>query len=138
MNKYSITNINELNNLAPLIWQEIKNYNIILLNGNMGAGKTTLVSSLLKHQGVKDPVSSPTYSLVNEYHHPNGEIYFHFDFYRINSLNEAHDMGVEEYLYSGKKCFIEWAEKIEQLIPDNFITINIETEANIRYISIVN
>lgn len=107
--------------------QEILDQNpnkIILFNGEMGAGKTTLIKQLCKILGVKDATSSPTFSLVNEYQADQGLIY-HFDCYRLKSEIEALDMGIDEYLYSGHWCFIEWAEKIENLIPEQHSIVNI-------------
>ncbi|WP_347053412.1 tRNA (adenosine(37)-N6)-threonylcarbamoyltransferase complex ATPase subunit type 1 TsaE [Flavobacterium olei] len=101
-------------------------HKIILFNGEMGVGKTTLIKQLCKSLGITDATSSPTFSLVNEYQIPNGKKVYHFDFYRIKEETEALDMGVDDYLYSGNWCFIEWSEKIESLIPDEHSTINIE------------
>ena len=99
---------------------------IILFNGEMGVGKTTLIKQLCKSLGITDATSSPTFSLVNEYQIQNGKKVYHFDFYRIKQETEALDMGVDDYLYSGNWCFIEWSEKIESLIPEEHSTINIE------------
>ncbi|WDF65601.1 tRNA (adenosine(37)-N6)-threonylcarbamoyltransferase complex ATPase subunit type 1 TsaE [Flavobacterium sp. KACC 22763] len=98
---------------------------IILFNGEMGVGKTTLIKQLCKSLGITDATSSPTFSLVNEYQIPNGKKVYHFDFYRIKQETEALDMGVDDYLYSGNWCFIEWSEKIANLIPEEHSTINI-------------
>ena len=98
---------------------------IILFNGEMGVGKTTLIKQLCKSLGVQDATSSPTFSLVNEYYTTNNQIVYHFDFYRLNKETEALDMGVDDYLYSGNWCFIEWSEKIENLLPEETSTINI-------------
>jgi tRNA threonylcarbamoyladenosine biosynthesis protein TsaE len=92
----------------------------------MGAGKTTLIKSICKVLGVKDNVSSPTFSLVNEYHTIKGEIVYHFDFYRIKSEEEASDIGVDEYFYSDEYCFVEWPSMIPSLWPDEYVMINIE------------
>ncbi|MCY1453623.1 tRNA threonylcarbamoyladenosine biosynthesis protein TsaE [compost metagenome] len=92
----------------------------------MGVGKTTLIKQLCKSLGVEDATSSPTFSLVNEYQIPNEKKVYHFDFYRIKQETEALDMGVDDYLYSGNWCFIEWSEKIANLIPEEHSTINIE------------
>ncbi|RZJ35051.1 MAG: tRNA (adenosine(37)-N6)-threonylcarbamoyltransferase complex ATPase subunit type 1 TsaE [Flavobacterium sp.] len=92
---------------------------IILFNGEMGAGKTTLIKAICKALGVNDTTASPTFSLVNEYLANNGQTVYHFDVYRLRSETEALDMGIEEYLYSGNWCFIEWAEKISSLLPAN-------------------
>jgi len=99
---------------------------IILFNGEMGVGKTTLIKQLCKNIGVEDATSSPTFSLVNEYYTPNNQIVYHFDFYRLNKETEALDMGVDDYLYSGNWCFIEWSEKIASLIPEEHSVVTIE------------
>ena len=93
--------------------------NVVRIDGPMGAGKTTLISSICKSLGVEEPISSPTFSLVNTYKSRDGIIY-HFDFYRIQNAHEALDIGLEEYLESGNLCFIEWAEKITPLLPLNY------------------
>lgn len=98
---------------------------IILFNGEMGVGKTTLIKQLCKTLGVEDATSSPTFSLVNEYDTVDNKIVYHFDFYRLNKETEALDMGVDDYLYSGNWCFIEWSEKIASLIPDEHSVVTI-------------
>ncbi|WP_428233092.1 tRNA (adenosine(37)-N6)-threonylcarbamoyltransferase complex ATPase subunit type 1 TsaE [Flavobacterium sp.] len=103
---------------------------IILFNGEMGVGKTTLIKQLCKSLGVKDATSSPTFSLVNEYYTSNNQIVYHFDFYRLNKETEALDMGVDDYLYSGNWCFIEWSEKIKNLIPEEHSVVTIELLAD--------
>lgn len=95
---------------------------IFLFEGDMGAGKTTLIKALCAELAVNDMTSSPTYSIVNEYIYPKGKI-FHFDFYRIKSEIEAYDLGFEEYLYSKQYCFIEWPERIKSLWPESYIQI---------------
>ena len=91
---------------------------VILFEGEMGMGKTTLINALCKKMGVNDATSSPTYSIVNEYQTIDNQIIYHFDFYRLKTETEALDMGVDEYLYSGNWCFIEWADKISNLVPE--------------------
>lgn len=103
---------------------------IILFNGEMGVGKTTLIKQLCKSLGVTDATSSPTFSLVNEYYTSNNQTIYHFDFYRLNKETEALDMGVDDYLYSGNWCFIEWSEKIANLLPEETSTITIELLAD--------
>ncbi len=87
--------------------------------GEMGAGKTTLIKAVCKQMNVSDTVTSPTFSIVNEYQTEEGGIVYHFDFYRINKMEEAMDMGYEEYFFSGNYCFLEWPEKIENLLPED-------------------
>ncbi len=99
---------------------------VILFNGEMGVGKTTLIKMLAKELGVTDATSSPTFSLVNEYQLPDNHYFYHFDVYRLKSESEALDMGIDEYLYSGNWCCIEWAEKIPNLLPDAYSVIDIQ------------
>ena len=98
---------------------------VILFHGEMGVGKTTLIKQLCKTLGVTGATSSPTFSLVNEYEANDNQLVYHFDFYRLNHETEALDMGVDDYLYSGNWCFIEWAEKIPNLIPETHSVITI-------------
>lgn len=103
---------------------------IFALKGVMGAGKTTLTKALCQEIGVKDVVLSPTFALINEYRTGQGESVYHLDFYRIQSLSEAFDLGYEEYFYSGSYCFIEWPEKIGQLLPSDCVYIDISINNN--------
>lgn len=98
---------------------------IILFNGEMGAGKTTFIKALCRNLGLENPTSSPTFSLVNEYKVFDNQLIYHFDVYRLKNQTEALDMGIDEYLYSGHWCFIEWAEKIPDLIPEHHSVITI-------------
>jgi tRNA threonylcarbamoyladenosine biosynthesis protein TsaE len=114
------------------------NSRIFLFYGDMGAGKTTLIKSLCEELRVTDSVTSPTFSIVNEYKGIDSPVY-HFDFYRLKDQNEALDMGYEEYFYSGNYCFIEWPEKIANLIPDSFTGVRIHVlDANSRQITVEN
>ncbi len=103
---------------------------VILFHGEMGVGKTTLIKALAKTLGVKDATSSPTFSLVNEYQTSENRLLYHFDVYRLKNESEAYDMGIEDYLYSGNWCFIEWAEKIPNLIPEQHSVIEIKLTAD--------
>jgi tRNA threonylcarbamoyladenosine biosynthesis protein TsaE len=120
-----IFSLEEINQVANKILSENPN-KVILFNGDMGVGKTTLIKSLAKKLGVNDATSSPTFSLVNEYQLPNNQYIYHFDVYRLKNETEALDMGIDDYLYSGNWCFIEWAEKIPNLIPENHSVIEIK------------
>ena len=101
------------------------NSKIMLFYGEMGVGKTTLIKELCKLLGTEDVISSPTFSLVNEYHTIDQRIIYHFDFYRIKNEEEAYDIGVEDYFYSNAFCLIEWPENIQNLVPLNATTIHL-------------
>ncbi len=103
---------------------------VILFNGEMGAGKTTFIKALCKQLGVTNPTSSPTFSLVNEYQIAGNELVYHFDVYRLKNQNEALDMGIEDNVYSGNWCFIEWSETIPDLIPEKHSVITISVLNN--------
>jgi tRNA threonylcarbamoyladenosine biosynthesis protein TsaE len=124
-----VYNLESLDEVARKVAGFAKKEHIFLFYGEMGAGKTTLIKSLCKVLGSDENVSSPTFSIVNEYPLPAGKIY-HFDFYRLKNQVEALDMGCEEYFYSGGYCFIEWPEKIPDLLPEHFIKIEIEVRAD--------
>lgn len=109
---------------------------IFIFEGDMGAGKTTLIKVIAKAMGVSETVTSPTFSIVNEYQ-ANGNIIYHFDFYRIKNLQEAYDIGYEEYFYSGNTCFIEWPGKVASLLPEHYVKIEITaTNENDRIMSV--
>jgi len=110
---------------------------IWIFKGRMGAGKTTLIKEIAKQFGITGQVSSPTFSIVNEYLDSKGDQYYHFDFYRVEDPEEALDIGVDEYFYSGQYCWIEWAEKVAEYIPADFALIDIEAhESEERIITI--
>lgn len=121
--------LEELHQVAKEILAQ-KPHKIILFHGEMGVGKTTLIKTLAKSLGVQGATSSPTFSLVNEYQINDIELLYHFDLYRIKNENEAYDMGIDDYLYSGHWCFIEWAEKITNLIPESHSIVKIKTLSN--------
>lgn len=132
----SIKDQSELPFLAKSILESFGDQKIILFDAPMGAGKTTIIKELCIALGSTDNFSSPTYSIVNEYLHPGGKIY-HFDLYRLNSINELFDIGIEEYLNSGHYCIFEWPQLVEAMIIDNYKKIEIEVNENIRYIRII-
>lgn len=122
MNKnYSLKNLSEV---ATAIISSVENKNL-LFYGQMGVGKTTLIKEICKQLGVLDTISSPTFSLVNEYQTSENNKVFHFDFYRITDEEEALDMGIEEYLYNNDWCLIEWPENIENLLPLDAVEIHL-------------
>jgi tRNA threonylcarbamoyladenosine biosynthesis protein TsaE len=100
---------------------------IWVFQGDLGAGKTTVIQAVAKAFGVEDRVSSPTFSMVNEYRNHQGDIFYHFDFYRLEDPAEAFEIGVDEYFFSGHYCWIEWAEKIPGFVPEDFFHIFIDT-----------
>ena len=122
--------LTELQAIAKEILVFLSAHKIVAIEGKMGAGKTTLIKSFCDVLGVAETVSSPTFSLVNEYADAEGGNIFHFDFYRIKKLEEVYDIGYEEYFYSGNLCFIEWPEMISELLPENHVKIQIEVGEN--------
>lgn len=120
-----VYSLEELESVAKNIIAQSPN-KVVLFNGEMGVGKTTLIKKMCAILGVEGTTSSPTFSLVNEYQTSNSQIVYHFDCYRLKNEIEALDMGIDDYLYSGNWCFIEWSEKIENLIPELHSVINIK------------
>ena len=125
-----INTLEDLPNAAKQLLKLCAEKKIVAFYGAMGAGKTTFVKALCKQLGVTDNANSPTFSLVNEYHTSSGSTIFHFDFYRIKSINEAYDLGYEDYFYSNNYCFIEWPEKVEELLPEDVVKVSIIVEEN--------
>lgn len=127
--------LSELPTVAKLVLDNSSS-RILLFYGAMGSGKTTLIKELANQLGVQDVTSSPTFSLVNEYHTQEGELLFHFDFYRIEKEEEAYDMGIEEYFDRNAWCFVEWPENVENLLPLESVviqlTINPDNSRNIQ------
>lgn len=114
------------------ILRESEPHRVYAFNGQMGAGKTTFIKYLCEQMGTSDVVNSPTFAIVNVYDVKQpytGEVY-HFDCYRLKDIHEAMDMGAEEYLYSGNYCFIEWPEKLQQLLPDDTVYVHIVPQNN--------
>ena len=116
----------DLKGAAKTLIDLIKDHKLIVFYGDMGAGKTTFIKEICLELGVEETVSSPTFSIVNEYL-GNGQTIYHFDFYRIKSIQEAYDIGYEEYFYSGDICLIEWPEKVEELLPEHYLRVEITT-----------
>ena len=126
----------ELPEAAKELLDYCKYEKIFAIYGKMGAGKTTFIKALCKQLGSEDSFSSPTFSIVNEY--AADKPIYHMDLYRVKDIQEAMDIGVEEYLFSGNYCFIEWPEVIEPVLPDETVNVKIETNATeIRTITIV-
>jgi len=126
----TINSIEEIHDTAKKFVNEIGNKKIFAFNGKMGAGKTTFIKAICEVMGVKETINSPTFSIVNEYEAADGSIIYHFDCYRINKIQEALDLGAEEYLYSGNLCFIEWSENIAPLLPETLVNVDINEIEN--------
>lgn len=126
----TINSIEEIHTTAKKFLDEIGDKKIFAFNGKMGAGKTTFIKAICEVMGVKETINSPTFSIVNEYEAADGRIIYHFDCYRIIKIQEALDLGAEEYLYSGNLCFIEWSENIAPLLPDSLVNVDIEEIEN--------
>ena len=125
MKRIKIDSLNELPMVAQAVIDSLQGRTVGVFRAEMGAGKTTLISRIVAQLGADDTVTSPTFALVNQYEGSEQRIY-HFDFYRINRIEEVFDFGYEEYFYSGDLCLVEWPEKIEALIPDDAMVVRIE------------
>ena len=120
----TINNLTELDSVAAQLLSFANENRFFVFEGEMAAGKTTFIKAFCTALGVEDIVSSPTFSIVNEYQSPTGLVY-HFDFYRLKNLQEAFDIGYEEYFYSGEYCLVEWPQKVEELLPEQYIKVAI-------------
>lgn len=125
MSKIIFSGLDEINNAAQQFLEQNSSNKQFAFYGEMGAGKTTFIKELCQVLQSVDFVTSPTFSLINEYHTVNNEKIFHFDFYRIEDIEEVYNIGYEDYFYSNDYCFIEWPELVEELIPDTMIKVRI-------------
>lgn len=132
---FHVTAIAELKSACKHLKTISEKDKLILFSGEMGAGKTTLIKEFCKFLGVKDEVSSPTFSLVNEYESDLGTVY-HFDLYRIQSEEELYDIGYEDYFFSGYLCLVEWPEMASGIIPTDHVMVNIRVENDQRVITV--
>lgn len=130
MRELIINSISEIGEAATAFLDSYKNESVFAFYGEMGAGKTTLIKSICGQLEVIDTVNSPTFSLINEYFTSKDKTLYHFDFYRIESIQEAKDIGCEDYFYSNNLCLIEWPEKVEAILPENTVKIKIEVLSN--------
>jgi tRNA threonylcarbamoyladenosine biosynthesis protein TsaE len=130
-----VSDLSQLQKTAELLLENFPEERVFAFYGAMGAGKTTFIKAICKELGSEDYVTSPTFALINEYSTSSGSVIYHFDFYRIKKIEEAFDLGYEDYIYSGNYCFIEWPEMIESLLPAGIVEVRIkETEKNKRSI----
>ena len=123
--RIEIAGIGQLPEVARKLLEVFPDERFFAFFGKMGVGKTTLIKEICAALGVEDVVCSPTFAIVNEYHTQEDESVYHFDFYRMNSVREAYDIGYEEYFYSGCYCFTEWTEKIEEILPERYVKVEI-------------
>ncbi|MEZ3443493.1 tRNA (adenosine(37)-N6)-threonylcarbamoyltransferase complex ATPase subunit type 1 TsaE [uncultured Alistipes sp.] len=123
-----IDSLNELPEVADAVIEALDGRSVVVFRGEMGAGKTTLIREILARLGSEDNVTSPTFAIVNQYTTADCRPVYHFDFYRIDRIEEAYDFGYEEYFYSGDLCLVEWPEKIEELLPDDVMTVRITAD----------
>ena len=121
-----IDNLDTISETARRFIDLMGDRTVFAFRGAMGAGKTTFIKALCEELGVEDVINSPTFAIVNEYRSGSGELIYHFDFYRIDKLEEAYDFGYEDYFFSGALCFIEWPEKIESLLPADCVKVEIK------------
>ena len=126
MKEIIIENVDRIADCAAQFIQYMGDNSVFAFEGSMGAGKTTFIKSVCTLLGITDVINSPTFSIINEYRSSTtGELIYHFDFYRINNISEAQAIGVEDYFYCGACCFIEWPEKIKELLPDDTVYVSI-------------
>ncbi|MFA6751988.1 MAG: tRNA (adenosine(37)-N6)-threonylcarbamoyltransferase complex ATPase subunit type 1 TsaE [Fermentimonas sp.] len=123
-----IENIKDIRSAAQEFIKVMGDNKVFAFHGSMGAGKTTFIKAVCEELGVIETVSSPTFAIINEYKDGEGRPIFHFDFYRINKLEEVYDFGYEDYFYSGNLCFIEWPELVESILPENTVKISIQEQ----------
>jgi tRNA threonylcarbamoyladenosine biosynthesis protein TsaE len=121
-----LSDLSVLQKSARMLLDHFPEERIFAFYGAMGAGKTTFIKALCRELGSADYVTSPTFALINEYSTNDGSVIYHFDFYRIKKLEEAFDLGYEDYIYSGNYCFIEWPEMIESLLPEGIIKVRLQ------------
>ena len=124
-----ITSLDHIHDAAKQFIEAMGDNTVFAFYGQMGAGKTTFIKAVCEELGVTDVINSPTFAIINEYRSENaGELIYHFDFYRINKVEEAFDFGYEDYFFSGALCFIEWPELIEELLPSDVVKVYIEEQ----------
>jgi len=126
-----IPSLDKINEVAREFIRNMGDATVFAFYGNMGAGKTTFIKAICEELGISEGVNSPTFAIVNEYRSDTtGELVYHFDFYRINKIEEVYDLGYEDYIYSGALCFLEWSEKVEELLPPETVMVTIKEVEN--------
>ncbi len=123
-----IESLDKIDDAAISFIKAMGDNTVFAFRGEMGAGKTTFIKAICENLSVSDTINSPTFAIVNEYRSDSGELIYHFDFYRINKIEEVYDFGYEDYFYSGSLCFIEWPELIEELLPKDTVNVSIKAE----------
>lgn len=125
-----IESLNDIDRVAAEFLKATEGHKLIALHAPMGAGKTTFTTAITRCLGVKDAVCSPTFTIINEYLTAAGEAMYHFDFYRINRLSEALDLGLDDYFYSGCLCIMEWPENVAELLPEETLDVSIKVNGD--------
>lgn len=133
--RQEIHNTDQLPQVARNLLQEYGEERFFAFFGKMGVGKTTLIKAMCEVLGVEDNVCSPTFAIINVYSTGEGRPVYHFDFYRLKNAEEAYDIGYEEYFYSGEYCFTEWTEKVEELLPEHYVRVELQEHNGIRTIT---
>jgi tRNA threonylcarbamoyladenosine biosynthesis protein TsaE len=133
-NVYFAERVDDLKDVANKLLTAYPEARIFAFFGAMGVGKTTFIQALVRELGVVEAASSPSYAIVNHYLTRRGDSVYHFDFYRINKLEEVYDLGYEHYFFSGDHCFIEWPEKLDALLPDNSVRVTMTLDGERRVI----
>ena len=128
MTELRINSLEDINSVAKQFIELVGESRVFAMYGAMGVGKTTFVKAVCEELGVDDTINSPTFAIINEYRTPQDKIVYHFDFYRIEDVQEAYDFGYEDYFYSKAMCFIEWPERIESILPADVINLNFTEE----------
>jgi tRNA threonylcarbamoyladenosine biosynthesis protein TsaE len=125
MDSLTLKSLSDLNVVADKFLRAIRDKKVFAFFGPMGVGKTTFIKALCNELGVVEIVTSPTFALVNEYQTGGGDVIYHFDFYRIEKIEEVYDLGYEDYFYSGNYCFIEWPDKVAEILPEDIAYVQL-------------
>ncbi len=136
MDSLTLKSLSDLNVVADKFLRAMRGKKVFAFFGPMGVGKTTFIKALCNELGVVEIVTSPTFALVNEYQTGGADVIYHFDFYRIEKIEEVYDFGYEDYFYSGNYCFIEWPDKVAEILPEDIAYVQlVENEDGSRTIN---